>query len=83
MKELTSVEDKMTIFYSKRNGDIKSYTTGITDMGYFGDDEEDMKIIYDFVVVDLDNYVLDNINQFAIEGERVKLKENVDLGKYL
>ena len=81
MKALNS--DKMTIFYSRRTGEIKAYTTGITDFGYFGEDEEDMKIIYDFVVVDLDNYVLDNINQFKIEDDEIRLKESIDLEKYL
>ena len=83
MKELESADNKMTIFYSKRTGDIKGYTTGITDFGYFGDDAEDMKIIYDFIVVDYDDYVLDNAYQFIVENDRVKLKDDVDLGKYL
>lgn len=83
MKELTSVEDKMTLFYSKRSGEIKSYTTGITDMGYFGDDKVDMEVIYDFIVVDLDNYVLDNIGQFIVIDNKVKLKDTINLEKYL
>lgn len=83
LKMLNSVEDKMTLFYSKQTGDIKGYTSGITDMGYFGEDEIDMEIIYDFVVVDLDNYVLDNINQFKIEDDEIRLKESIDLEKYL
>ena len=81
MKALNS--DKMTLFYSKQTGDIKAYSAGVTDMGYFGDDRVDMEIIYDFVVVDLDNYVLDNINQFKIEDDEIRLKESIDLEKYL
>lgn len=75
--------DKMTLFYSKQTGDIKGYTTGITDMGYFGNDEVDMEIIYDFIVADLDNYVLDNASQFKIVDRQIKLKEEPDLEKYL
>ena len=80
---LNSSDEKMTLFYSKRTGEIKAYTTGITDFGYFGEDAEDMEIIYDFVVVDLDNYVLGNINQFKIEDDEIRLKESIDLERYL
>lgn len=76
-------DEKMTLFYSKRSGEIKSYTTGITDMGYFGDDKVDMEVIYDFIVVDLDNYVLDNIGQFIVIDNKVKLKDTINLEKYL
>ncbi len=76
-------DEKMTLFYSKRTGEIKAFTTGITDMGYFGKDEKDFSVIYDFIVVELDNYVLDNINQFRVEDNKIKLKDNVDLEKYL
>ncbi len=73
----------MTLFYSKRTGEIKAYTTGVTDMGYYGDDKEDFSIIYDFLIVDRDDYVLDNIEQFKIIESEVKLKEGVDLERYL
>jgi len=76
-------DEKMTLFYSKRTGEIKAFTTGITDMGYFGEDEKDFSVIYDFIVVELDNYVLDNINQFRVEDNKIKLKDSVDLEKYL
>lgn len=74
---------KMTLFYSKRTGEIKAYTTGVTDFGYFGEDAEDMAVIYGYVVVDLDDYVLGNINQFKIKDEEIKLKDSIDLEKYL
>ena len=76
-------DNKMTIFYSKRTGKIKAYTTGITDMGYYGEDEEDFKLIYDFIVVDRDDYVLNNVDQFKIVDKQIKLKEAVNLDKYL
>lgn len=76
-------DEKMTLFYSKRTGEIKAYTTGATDFGYFGDDDEDMAVIYGYIVVDLDDYVLENINQFKVVNNKVKLKENIDLEKYL
>lgn len=74
--------DKMTLFYSKNTGDIKAYTAGTTDMGYFGEDEIDIELIYDFIVVDLDNYIMDNTHQFKVEDKQVVLKQEVDLTKY-
>lgn len=74
--------EKMTLFYSKNTGEIKSFTSGVTDMEYFGEDEIDMSIIYDFVVLDLDNYVLDNSNQFKIEDGELVLKQEINLSKY-
>lgn len=77
------MSDKMTIFYSKRTGDIKNYVTGITDMGYYGEDEEDYSIIFDYTVVDKDDYVLGNIDQFKVVDGEIKLKEDVNIEKYL
>lgn len=34
-------ENSMTIFYRKANGDIKRTSTGIQNMGIFGDEAED------------------------------------------
>lgn len=76
-------DKKMTLFYSKSTGEIKGFTSGTTDMGYFGEDTEDMSIIYNFIVVDRDDYVLDNVEQFKIVDKKIKLKETVNLDKYL
>lgn len=75
--------EKMTLFFSKRTGEIKGYVTGISNMDYYGDDKEDYSVIFDFIIVGLDDYVLNNTNQFAIRDGEIKLKENVDLEKYL
>ncbi|MCR2045481.1 hypothetical protein [Anaerosalibacter massiliensis] len=77
------MDNKMTLFYSKRTGEIKNYQTGISDMGFYGDDEEDFSKIWDYIVVDRDDYVLDNVEQFKVVNEKIKLKETVDLNKYL
>lgn len=75
--------EKMTLFFSKRTGEIKGYVTGVGSMDYYGDDKEDYSIIFDYTVVDLDDYVLNSINQFVIRDGEIKLKENIDLEKYL
>lgn len=73
----------MTLFYSKRSGDIKAYTTGEADFGYFGNDEEDMKVIYDCLIIDLDEFVLDNTDKFKITNGELKLSEEAIPEKYL
>lgn len=69
------MDNKMTLFYSIRTGEIKAYTTGVTDMGYFGDDEEDFKIIYDYIVLDRDDGVLYDPRRYKIEQERKLIKK--------
>lgn len=76
-------EAKMTIFYSKSRGEIKGVFTGIQDMSVYGKDEEDFSIIWAFVVLDIDNYVIQNANKFIMNlaGEQPVLsikKEEVD-----
>lgn len=76
-------DEKMTLFYSKRTGEIKNYVTGVSDMGFYGKDEEDYSLIIDYIIVDLDEYVLANFKQFKIADKNIKLKENMNLDKYL
>jgi len=76
-------QSNMTLFYSKQTGEIKSYATGLQDMNYFGDNKVDFEIIYDFIVVEKDEYVLSNLDLFKIMDNKVILKENIDLSKYI
>ena len=56
----------MTIFYNKRLGTIQAIAGGTQDMSYFGEEEEDFKLIYDYIVVDNDEYVINNSNNFCV-----------------
>lgn len=76
-------ENNMTLFYSKQTGEIKCYCTGIQDMNYFGANKVDFEIIYDFIVVEKDEYVLSNLDLFKIMDNKVIIKENIDLSKYI
>lgn len=69
MYTLSEYENSMTLFYSKRNGEIKCYSSGIQDMNYFGEDKADYEIIWDFIVKPVDEYVLKNIKLFKIDLE--------------
>lgn len=77
-------EVSMTLFYMKRTGEIIRYATGIQDMKYFGDYEQDYSIIIDYVVLEKDSYVLENIEKFNVIDNKLVLKEEyrVDLKKY-
>lgn len=75
-------ENNMTLFYSKQTGEIKCYCTGIQDMNYFGNSKVDFEIIYDFIVVEKDEYILNNLDLFNVNNNKVVLKEGIDLSKY-
>lgn len=66
MATIAEMQSSMTLYYSKSSGDIKAFCTGIQDMSFFGSDSEDYSIIWDFVVLPLDNNVLDNFKNFTI-----------------
>lgn len=77
------IDDEMTLFYSKRTGDIKNFVTGESDMGFYGDDEPDFAEIWDYVILPRDDYVLNNFLQFKIEDGKPKLKNGINIGKYI
>jgi len=66
MATIEENNNSMTIFYSKSTGNIKSLATGIQDMNLFGADKDDYSIIWDFVVLPKDEYVINNWKQFKI-----------------
>lgn len=85
MPNIQEMQSKMTLFYSKQTKEIKCMATGIQDMSYFGDNEIDFNLIYDYIVVGMDEYVFNNASLFIIEDDRPILKEmpKVDYNKYL
>ncbi|GFZ31750.1 hypothetical protein CSC2_22760 [Clostridium zeae] len=78
MATIEEMQSKMTIFFSKRTGDLKEVLGGIQDMNIYGKDKEDYELIRDFVVLDRDNYVLDKPNNFIydIEENQLKIKQD-------
>lgn len=83
MATIEEMQEKMTIFYSKQTGEIKSALAGIQDMNFFGNNKVDFEIIYDFLVVDKDNYVIENLQLFNVVSGELKLKNTIDLSKYI
>jgi hypothetical protein len=59
----------LTIFYTKREGRIHSYATGVETMSYHGVFELDYVQILDIVVVPYDPEITKNIVHYAIDLE--------------
>jgi hypothetical protein len=66
-------DDKMTIYYRKKTGEIKEFISGECDMSVFGAEEEDYALIWDFIVVEIDDYVRNNRQLFTIDIETKEL----------
>ena len=75
---LNEFESKMTIFYSKRTGEIQTFCTGGQDMSLFSKTADDYSIIWDYVVVVYDSFVIKNIYSFVVNTttKELSLKEN-------
>ena len=69
-------QNNMTLFYSKKTGEIKSFATGIQDMNYFGNDKEDYTLIWDYIVIPRDDKVLRNLEMFKINLDNKELTIN-------
>ncbi len=75
--------DKLTIFYNKRTGSIKELCSGEQSMDWFGEEREDYELIFDYIIIDYDEYIMQNLHQFEVVDGAIKLKTNSDLSKYL
>lgn len=66
---IEEMNNSMTVYFSKSNGNIKSISTGIQDMSLFASNADDYSIIWDFVVAPKDDYVMKNKDSFKINLE--------------
>lgn len=82
---LEEMNNSMTLFYMKRTGDIVNKATGVQDMKFYSDFEEDYNKIIDFIVLAKDEYVLNNIEKFKIIDKKLILKEQfrTSIEKYI
>ncbi|NRT88096.1 hypothetical protein [Clostridium beijerinckii] len=74
---------KMTIFFRKSTGDLADIIQGEQTMDMYGELKTDYELIYSFVVVDFDEYVMKNSRLFCIVDGKVKLKDVDELKKYM
>ena len=83
MATIEENKKKMTVFYMKSDGSIVNFSTGIQDMNFYGEHKEDYSLIYDCIVVDFDEYVMNNLFNFYVDVELKKLKIKHNLNKYM
>lgn len=77
METIEDYKASMTIYYRKANGEIRYAIAGIQSMELFGDEKEDYELIWDFIVLPRDEYVMKNKDKFIInlDTEQVMIKE--------
>ncbi len=66
-------EQSMTVFYFKRTGEIKNISYGISDMSFYGTNEQDYSLIVDFIVVNRDAFVFERVADFIVDLETKNL----------
>ncbi|WP_317327276.1 hypothetical protein [Turicibacter sanguinis] len=74
----------MTVYFVKRTGKIKFIADGRQDMSMFGDDEIEQSMIWNYIVVEKDDFIKDNTNQFRVDPETKELIYTplIDTSKY-
>ncbi|ELC8426281.1 hypothetical protein QYB63_002935 [Clostridium perfringens] len=78
-----SIEDfnnTMTLFYGKETGIIRDHAQGRQDLNYYGASAGDFN--YDFIVIEKDSYVLNNLEKFIIQNGKLLLKPDPNASKY-
>lgn len=77
------MDNKLTIYFNKRTGTIKELCSGTQDMSWFGDEEKDYELIYDFIVVDDDRFIFENIQMFYVVDGQLKIQNPTIPEQYL
>ena len=67
------MDEFMTIYFRNLNGEIKIIMSGSYDMDVFGDEKEDYIMIWDYIVVEYDEYVRFNCKHFKVDLENKSL----------
>lgn len=61
------MDNKMTVFYKKKSKEIDAICGGEQDLEFYSDIDPDVReIVYDFLIVDYDQYILRNKMFFEI-----------------
>lgn len=64
---IEQMENSVTVFYYKTNGDIYNFATGIQDQNiFFGEHSVELASILDQIIVPKDEYFLRNSKQFKV-----------------
>ena len=74
---------KMTVFYRKSTGDLADICSDEQTMDVYGDLKADYELIFSFIVVDYDEYIMRNKQLFCIIDGTIKLKDSETIQKYI
>lgn len=78
-----SIEDfnnTMTLFFGKKTGIIRDHAQGRQDLNYYGASAGDFN--YDFIVIEKNDYVLNNLEKFIIKDGQLMRKPDPNASKY-
>ena len=67
--------DKVTLFYLKSNGNIKGFCTGEQSLDYFGEEKEIYSKIFKCIVIDFDEKIINNLDNYRVVKGKLELKE--------
>ncbi|MPN57028.1 hypothetical protein SDC9_204722 [bioreactor metagenome] len=76
---IEEMNSKMTVFYLKSSGKIKTIATGVHDMNIYSDEKEDMSLIIDFIIVDKNDFIFNNITLYKVESGTIKLNAEIPM----
>lgn len=74
---------KMTVFYRKSTGDLTDIVTDEQTMDFYGTLKADYELIFNYIVVDYDEYVMRNPSLFSVIDGTIKLKDSETIQKYI
>lgn len=74
----------MTVYYVKRTGAIKTIADGRQDMSLFGEEEFEYTQIWNYTVVEKDDFVRNNVSEFCVDLDTKELIYTplIDTSKY-
>ena len=76
------MENELTIFFNRRTGIIKELCSGAQTMDWFGEEAQDFELIYDFIIVEFDQYILENYMSMKVVDRELKAKQEHIPEKY-
>ena len=73
MATIAESNESMTVYYSKSTGIIRSISSGVEDMSFYGEQAEDMSIIQGYIVLPFRKDVFQNKDRYKINTDTLQL----------
>lgn len=81
--EKDSIQDfnnTITLFYGEKTGIIRDHAQGRQDLSYYKENAGDFN--YNFIVIEKDDYILNNLEKFLIQDGQLVRKPDPEASKY-